>query len=78
MGGLYLLLKDSNIPEIKKLLFFRNMNPEVKIHFIKCNTDLISLNIPTDWDITIYNINSSHKKIINNISFLKLFQRLIK
>ena len=78
IGGLYLLLEHCNIPEIKKLLFFRNMNPNVKIHFIKCNTDLVDISIPKDWNITTYSINSSHKKIINNINFLKLFQQLIQ
>jgi len=73
MGGIHLLLKTSNRPNIKKLLFFRNMNPNVKIHFIMCNKDIINITIPKNWDITIYKINTSHKKVVNNPQFLKLF-----
>lgn len=77
INGLYLMLTESKIPAIKKLLFFRNMDPKVKIHFIQCNSDLIDITIPKNWNLKSYKINSSHKKIINNLDFLKLFEKII-
>ena len=76
MGGLYLLLKHSNIPIIKKLLFFRNINPQVSIHFIKCNSDLIDITVPKNWDIILHEFECSHKEIFNHPKFLKFFSLL--
>lgn len=77
IGGLYLLLKKSNIPFLKKLIFFRKINPLVKVYFIECNSDLIDVTIPNNWDITSYKIHCSHKKILNNLEFLKIFSSII-
>ena len=43
----------------------------------ECNSDIIDVRIPSEWDITSYKINCSHKKILNNVEFLKIFSSII-
>ena len=84
MSGIHLLSTQSTNKFIQKLLLYRCQDPNVSMHIIQGTSPLIKsreLRIPDNWRTEPHihpPIQSTHKNIINNLKFLKLFKHIIK